>query len=546
VVLVRIPDVGAPAPEEDCLREPALLVADAAGGGNRLGVRFTLWCHLCRSWRTGRPGKDCERARPGQADGLDDDGPWPSPLAGHSSRSRRLFTSPSWPLRVSGVGLGRYVQPNSPPWSNLTFGFRTDGSDSDKPAAGDRDAGSVLGRRLLVLAPYPPRLDATHGGSRVMAEALSVLASRHRVAVLYLRGRQEPEMESSLRAQCDLVREVPHAHPRAGLGRMARRLRNALAPLAGTPTWAAWFSSKAFADSVRGVAAAWQPDVVQLEYHLMGQYVRALHRCTAPRVLVQHEPGAATHPVRPGDRGLDRVAAYLDLHAWRRYETRIMRQVGAVVVFTEQDRDALAPLAGRTRVVRIPLGVRIPARPLDGVGGEPATLLFVGSFAHPPNADAARRLIDEILPRVRVAHAKAKLVLVGTHPPADLRRRIGGAVELAEAVPDVTPHLSRASVVLAPLRLGGGMRVKVLEALASGKALVASRLAVAGLDVTDGRECVLADSDEEFARAVSRLLGDADRRRELGTHARRWAEAHLSWSSVAEEYERLYDTLLDR
>lgn len=397
-------------------------------------------------------------------------------------------------------------------------------------------------RRVLLLAPFTPRSDAQHGGSRAIAQLLAALSARHRVAVVHLRGREEPSMEQALLASCDLVREVRHTHLRGAAG-LARRVQVALAPLGGVPTWAAWWAVEGYAACVRETAAAWRPDVVQLEFHLMGQYVEALRECRAPRVLVQHEPGSA--PGHTGSsRRWDRWLAPINRQAWRRYEAMIMRQVDAVVVFTERDRAVLAPLAPGARIVRIPLGTPLPAQPLDPLGAAAATLLFIGSFAHGPNLDAARRLVDRILPRVRASRPDVTLVLVGSDPPPELRRRVGAHVELAASVPDVTPYLARASLVVVPLRLGGGMRVKVLEALAAGKAMVASSLAVEGLELQDGRQCVLAETDEEFGSRILRLLDDAEERRRLGTEARAWASDHLSWSRVVEAYEQLYQTLL--
>jgi polysaccharide biosynthesis protein PslH len=395
---------------------------------------------------------------------------------------------------------------------------------------------------VLLLVPFTPRTDARHGGSRAIAQFLGALAARHKVAVVYLRGPEEPPTEEALQARCDLVRQVPHTHP-AGAARLVHRLGVALAPLRGRPTWVAWWALEAYGKCVRETAAAWHPDVVQLEFHLMGQYLAALSDCRAPRVLVQHDPGSGsgltTHP-----RYWDSVLAPIRRGTWRWYEARIMRQVDAVVVFTERDRDVLSPLAPGTRFVRIPLGTPLPAAPLGPVGGAASTLLFVGNFAHSPNLDAARRLVDHILPRVRAARPDVSLVLVGSAPPRELRQRVGAFVELAESVPDVTPYLARASLIVVPLRQGGGMRVKVLEAMAAGKAIVASRLAVEGLDVQDGQQCWLAETDEEFATRVLRLLGDDEERRRLGTQARSWAAEHFSWTRVIGAYEQLYEMLL--
>jgi glycosyltransferase involved in cell wall biosynthesis len=359
-------------------------------------------------------------------------------------------------------------------------------------------------------------------------------------------------MEPALGDRCDLVREVQHRQFR-GPRQWFRRARVATALLCGRPRWVSWWAVDAYARVVRDTARAWRPDVVQLEFHLMGQYLPALAECPAPRILVQHEPGASSADTwRTGGpavlalpaRMLAGVLTRLERHAWRRYEAAIFRQVDAVVVFTERDRASVLALAPERRVARIPLGTILPTRASDPVGTDAASLLFIGSFAHSPNADAARRLAVSILPRVQARRSDARVILVGSHPPDDLRRRAGDFVELAESVPDVGPYLDRANLVVIPLRRGGGMRVKVLEALAAGKAVIASRLAVEGLDLHDGRQFSLAETDAEFAAAILSLLEDPDRRRQLGTEARSWASRHLGWSRAVDSYETLYRSLV--
>jgi glycosyltransferase involved in cell wall biosynthesis len=285
---------------------------------------------------------------------------------------------------------------------------------------------------------------------------------------------------------------------------------------------------------------------VQVEYHVMAQYLSALDGCAAPRVLVEHEPGAATmHALARLERGYSGVVARLDALAWTRFERSILRRVQAVVTFTKRDQRALEMLGGNAPILTIPLGTDCPPRALDPLGVPPPTLLFVGSYIHPPNVDAALRLAGTIFPLLQARCPGVRLQIVGQRPPPEVRRLSGPGVEVTGWVPDVTPYLDRAALVVAPLRRGGGMRIKVLEALAAGKALVASRLAVEGLDVTDGEQCILADSDQECVAAIQRLLGDAELRAAVATRARRWALANLRWERTVADYEALYARLLE-
>jgi glycosyltransferase involved in cell wall biosynthesis len=318
--------------------------------------------------------------------------------------------------------------------------------------------------------------------------------------------------------------------------RDARRRR--LAGLArGLPSWVADWSVAECRARVAELGEVWRPDLVHVHYQVMGQYLGALR---APRVLVVYEPATsrAAAAVREAPLGPRRALRYADYLAWRRYERGLLRSVDAVTVFTERDRDDLARLGRRDAISVIPFGVEAPARPLDPLG-EGASLLFVGNFVHRPNVDAALRLASAIFPRVRAAHPAATLELVGPEPPPELA---GDGVSVTGAVPDVTPYLDRASVFVAPIRRGGGMRVKVLEALAAGKAVVASPLAAEGLEVTG--QLVLAETDEEFVTAISRLLAEPERRRELAERARSFALDRLGWERTLAAYDRLHGSLL--
>lgn len=380
-------------------------------------------------------------------------------------------------------------------------------------------------RRLLVLAPFPPRFDATHGGGRTVARLLQLHATRNRVALLMLRRPDEPGIDDEVAALCDVVREVT----RTPVGRSPhvawRERRRALALAQGQPLWAASILTRDFGRSLVDLCADWRPDVVQAELDVMGAYLPLAPR-PALRVLVDHDPSVRRN-----------AGAFT---TWRRRRLARRCPADAIVVFTAEDERALrsaVPLG--IPIATIPMAWRANGPALDPVGTEPPTVLFVGSYRHPPNLSAARRLAA-LLPELRRELPDTVLALVGEDPPADLAA--AGAV-VPGRVDDVEPWLDGAAVVAAPIADGGGTRVKVVEALAAGKAVVGSRRAFEGLDLENGREAVIADDDASFARAVVALLKDPSRRRELGAAARAWAERLPSADDVEDAYEALYDSL---
>jgi glycosyltransferase involved in cell wall biosynthesis len=175
--------------------------------------------------------------------------------------------------------------------------------------------------------------------------------------------------------------------------------------------------------------------------------------------------------------------------------------------------------------------------------GDPSRVLFFGGYRHPPNSDAAMRLAQRILPCVQRLHPSACLELVGS-ATEEVQALASDTVLVTGHVDSVEPHLAGAAVVAIPIRLGGGMRVKLLESLAAGKAVVASPRAVEGLEVTADRDLLLAETDEEFCAAISMLLADDERRFELGAAARRWAAANLEPARAVTAFEAVYRHLL--
>jgi glycosyltransferase involved in cell wall biosynthesis len=226
--------------------------------------------------------------------------------------------------------------------------------------------------------------------------------------------------------------------------------------------------------------------------------------------------------------------------AWARHARRTLVWIDALVVFTESDRARVTAL-GAENVHVIRPGIDLPPRAPESVG---SGVVFVGAFMHEPNVEAARRLVEAILPRIRVQRPDAGLTIVGADPPPDLLDREG--VLVTGRVPEVAPYVESAAVVVAPLSLGAGVRIKVLDALARGKALVATPKAIEGLEVRDGEHLLVRDTDADFADAVVSLLDDPSLRQRLGAAARAWSEASLAWATTLDAYDRLYEDLAPR
>ena len=223
----------------------------------------------------------------------------------------------------------------------------------------------------------------------------------------------------------------------------------------------------------------------------------------------------------------------------RAYERWMYVPYARTVVLSDVDRDALLAGNPALAVDVIPNGVD-----LRRFGAEPAeraanALLFVGNFEYGPNADAALLLATEIFPRVRESVPAAELWLVGNGPSEELRAHAGDAITITGRVPQVEPYLARAAAFVSPLRVGVGIKNKVLEALAMGCPLVATPLSVDGIAVTEGHDALIAEGDALVAATV-RVLQDGELRARLSANGRALIEDRYSWDHVAAAYESLY------
>jgi glycosyltransferase involved in cell wall biosynthesis len=229
------------------------------------------------------------------------------------------------------------------------------------------------------------------------------------------------------------------------------------------------------------------------------------------------------------------VGCVREARATRAAELAAWRRADLVVAVTEDDRRAILAEEPTLDVRVVPDGAD-HLRPARGrAKPAPATILFVGNFAYEPNLDAAHFLCETIFPLVRREVPAARVLLAGNGPPEELVEHATGRVARLE------PYYDRATVVACPLRVGGGIKVKMLEALTRGKAIVSTSIGVQGLDKAP---VLVRDDAEEFARAVARLLRDARARARLESRARAYAARLPTWDEAAERLAACYEDAL--
>jgi glycosyltransferase involved in cell wall biosynthesis len=236
------------------------------------------------------------------------------------------------------------------------------------------------------------------------------------------------------------------------------------------------------------------------------------------------------------------LLAEQDWHRWPRYQQAVWRRFDIVQAFTQRDAAAitsLAPeLAGYVRVN--PFGIDLPA-PLAPAPDSSRELLFLGNYTHPPNVDGALWLGREIMPILRTRCPGVRLSIAGPWPPPEVRALAATDVRVEGLVEDLTPCFERAAVVIAPLRIGGGMRMKVVEAMAFGRPVVTTPRGAEGIFDAATDSLVVAEDTTGLAAAAARLLESPADRNALGARARQAAEERFSPRAYARRLEAVYE-----
>jgi len=298
------------------------------------------------------------------------------------------------------------------------------------------------------------------------------------------------------------------------------------------------FVSPEFREAIRDALRRFRPDIVQIESPFLLPYVDVVRAESSARVVLRSLnvefriwEGLAANERNPLRRfAFGRVAASL-----RTYEVRHLNTPDAVIPIAADDAEDFRQL-GCTRPMRVvPCGIT-----LSDVGSpEPGTVGFIGSLDFRPNQEAVAWIVDELWPRV----PNARLFIAGSGAPDWLCTR-GQDIEFLGEIPDAQAFLRRMSVVIAPLFAGGGMRIKVLEAMALAKPIVATTLGAGGIEVENGRDILIADDVASFASSVTSLLREPETAARIGNAARKTARDHYDNDTLARNLLRFYESLL--
>lgn len=265
-----------------------------------------------------------------------------------------------------------------------------------------------------------------------------------------------------------------------------------------------------------------------------------------PTALFQHNVESLlwSRRARFEAKRLDRLISKIECAKMARYEPAQVRRFHHVLAVSEQDRSAMAAMMDPARISVIPTGVDLAKYGYDPKARATAPLVvFAGSMDWAPNIDGVEYFCRDIWPHVLKQVPNARFRIVGRDPHARVQKLTSASVEVAGTVPSIVDHLGEAAVMVVPLRIGGGTRIKIYEGMAMGKATVSTVLGAEGLDVSHGHDILLADDPRQFAEYVIRLLCDEDARRKYEQAAASTAQKY-DWSVItAHLIEALHRTI---
>lgn len=402
--------------------------------------------------------------------------------------------------------------------------------------------------KLLFVTPYLPG-PPLFGGARRIHGLASQLAKSHEVSIFALvdAAADQSEGVADARTYCRRVETVVDGWHRV-TGRPKRFWQ--LGSLLSTWSWERWlYLRPEFQRALDHHLQLYEYDVVVCEFAFMAGYRFLPHARTGRRarlVLDEHnvEYDLLRRTAETTDSGR-RAFHELNWRKLKREEIAIWKSFDGCALASVRDEQLVTQEVPSLRTAVVPNGVDIHGftpQPAELI--EPNTLLFFGAINYYPNTDGALFFSSQILPLLRALRPDVRFRIVGPVEPGPVMDLQNDGVEVAGFVDDVKAEIAKASVVIVPLRIGGGTRLKILEAMAMGKAIISTRLGAEGIDVEHEKDILLADTPEEFAQQVARALADPELCARLGAAARETAVARYSWRASAEKMATLLEAVL--
>lgn len=397
--------------------------------------------------------------------------------------------------------------------------------------------------RVLLATPRP-LLPADTGGKIRSLQTFSRLAKRFEIhAVSFADPLRDQEGIAAMREMFASYtpvawHESKNYSPRFYLDVIANQLSD-------LPYFIAKCCRREFTEAMKTIAERQAVDLILCDF--LQTAVPALDLTIAPRIVFQHNVEYLLRK-RKWEAESSPLKKWLFAADWkktRRIEEQVCKSFDHILAVSSEDRDVLEREFGNREISTIPTGVDSDYFQPRETPLRPGCLAFVGSMDWYPNEEGVIWFLREVYPRIRMKVASTSFKIIGRNPSARLETVVASqpGVELTGRVPDVRPFLAEAELVVVPLRVGGGTRIKIPEAMAMGKAVVSTSIGAEGLHFRNGQEIRLADGSAGFAEAVTELLLNTKGRMEIERAARERVVREHGWDSVVDRVEEILLTL---
>lgn len=382
------------------------------------------------------------------------------------------------------------------------------------------------------------------GGPILVYNRIRILSRCHTVSLLCFVSEEEREYQETVARFCLDYQGVPMPRSRS----FPRKAWDFF--FSPVPIYFLNAHSPEMYSRLREMVRRHRYDVVISEYSAVAQYLfRNSDLAGMKRVMSVHECYylARRKAWRVQRFSREGLSALFNLKGLRKFEFGMYADADLVLTLTPEGRQELLDIRPDLRIEVVPHGVDVERFCVSGEREKEQAVMFLGNYPHDPNRDAVLYFHQRIWPRIRREVPSARFYVVGKDPTPDLMElaRQDPSVVVTGTVEDVRPYFERSKVFVNPVRIGGGFRGKLLEAMAMGLPIVTTSLGAEGVEAEDGRDMVIADDPEEFAAAVIRLLLDDGLCCRLGERARELAVERFSWEKGVERLERVLLDLVE-
>ncbi|MGD8717482.1 MAG: glycosyltransferase family 4 protein [Candidatus Zixiibacteriota bacterium] len=390
--------------------------------------------------------------------------------------------------------------------------------------------------KILVLAseiPYPP----TDSNRACYYHLLRRFQGRHDVTVLAMSPGGE---EEGVRAVADMVREL------IVVGHEVRKtaLRRLVSFLSSRPFGVQIFKSAAYAEALRDLLAREEFDVIVAGNVNMAQYTAAL--TGTPRILFPQDAWSLYYRRQMQHAGnpFAFLYSFIQHHKLRRYERLMYGRFDACVLVARRDAEIIGAACPELPIYFAYSGVDMP--PHKEVPKQPNTICFSGVMYYPPNIDCVTYFADDVFPLVQREVPEATFHVVGKEPVPEIEAMAARpGIVVTGRVPDVIEYIRSMEIYVCPMRLGSGMKMKIVEALAAALPVVSTSVGADGMDLLEpGRDFVVADGAENLAAEIVKLLRDPERRAELGRSGRAKVESGYTWDAYVRAWEDIIEAVV--